>query len=85
MVGLTFKYKVASVNCLLSGFILPQNIVEHLHAFLFLSMTPANGINDDETRTFVGALIQMQWLRELDLGSKCVTTDCDEVEQGLVT
>ena len=84
LVGLSCKYKVASVTCLLSDFILPQNMVEHLHAFLFLFMTPENGISGDEMRTFVGALIQMQWIGELTLECKCVTTDCDEVEQSLV-
>ena len=69
MVGLSCKYKVASVTCLLSDFILPQNMVEHLHAFLFLS---DNGINSDEIGAFVGTLIRMQWLRGLNLKGKCV-------------
>ena len=85
MVGLSCKYKVASVTCLLSDFILSQNMVEHLHAFLYLLISPDNEITPDETRTFVGTLIQMHWLRELNLSGKCVTTDCDEVEQSLVT
>ena len=78
--GLSCNYKVASVTCLLSDFILPQNMLEHLHVFLFLLISPEHRISDDETKAFVGALIQMQWIRKLNLSGTCITTGCDEVE-----
>ena len=49
-----------------------QNMVEHLHALLFLFITPGNKITPDEIGAFVGTLIRMQWLRGLNLGGKCV-------------